>query len=107
MDNNLTIIKGIPDEVRKEFGDNNISILKQLHKHFGGKMWVTHFMSAVPIIVMDCPNPPDYDTYLSVLHTICPETNGDDEWELAYVSGDGFDDLGKFKTLTYYEVEED
>lgn len=54
----------------------------------------------------NCPNPPDYDTYLSALHDICPETSGDDEWELAYVSGNGFEGMGEFKTLTYYEVEE-
>ena len=103
MDNNLTIVKGIPEEVREQIGNENLEALRKVHSVFGGTMWVLPLLVDVPMVIMDCPTPPSDDDFLRELHKVLPCSIGREEWDLAYAGGDG---LGNLHDCTVYTVED-
>lgn len=103
MNNNLTIVKGIPDNIKEIFGEETLDVITKLHQHFGGKMWIEYIGSRVPGIIMECSPIPSDDDFMRVLTSVYPASAGDEEWAWSYICGDGPDGL---EHCTLYELED-
>lgn len=97
-----TIIKGVPDDVKKTIGEYGMNLLSKIHQAIPGTMWIYLTMGAVPGIVIDAVKETSFDDYLNILKSIDPVAYSDEVWGLAFISGDGIGDLTN-KTLYEWE----